>query len=72
MPRKRLPAFPELEKQILASGIRKTDIAAGLQISNHAFSRKLTGLSEFTLHEVEQIASLFPNVRWEKLFERAK
>jgi hypothetical protein len=72
MPRIRPPEFPELEKQILMHSVRKKDIAEKLHITARAFSSKLTGRVEFTLHEVEQIAALFPDVEWAKLFERNK
>ena len=68
MPRTRPPEFPELEKQILT----KKQIAALLEINVHTLSNKLTGQVEFTLSEVEKIASLFPDMQWEVLFERSK
>lgn len=72
MPRIRPPVFPELEKQILMRDVKKADIAKSLQISGHTLSNKLTGKVEFTLREVEKIASLFPDIQWEVLFERSK
>jgi len=72
MPRTRPPEFPELEKQILMHSVRKKDIAEKLHITARAFSNKLTGQVEFTLSEVEKIASLFPDMQWEVLFERSK
>lgn len=72
MPRTRPPIFPELEKQIMMQGVRKTDIASSLHISAQSLSRKLTGQVEFTLHEIEQIAGLFPKMSWESLFERER
>ena len=72
MPRIRPPVFPELEKQILTCGRTKKQIAVLLKINVHTLSNKLTGQVEFTLSEVEKIASLFPDMQWEILFERAK
>ena len=72
MPRIRPPVFPELEKQILTHGITKMQIAAFLEINVHTLSNKLTGQVDFTLSEVEKIASLFPDIQWEDLFERSK
>ena len=70
MPRTRPPVFPELEKQILMHGMFKSEIAEALHIAQKTLSRKLTGQAEFTLHEVEQIAAMFPGAVWETLFER--
>lgn len=70
MPRTRPPVFPELEKQILMHGMLKSEIAVKLSISKEALSRKLTGQTEFTLHEVKQIGAMFPETNWETLFER--
>lgn len=67
--RKRNPAFPELEKQILARGILKKDLAAGLGITSQALSRKLVGRCEFTLSEIRYIASIIPDVSVEVLFD---
>lgn len=72
MPRTRPPAFPELELQILMRGIKKKDIAAQLGITAKALSYKLTGRTEFMLSEVRQIAELFPQMPWEKLFRQEK
>lgn len=72
MPRIRPPEFPELEKQILTRGITKKQIAALLEINVHTLSNKLTGQVEFTLHEIELIAAMFPGTSWEMLFERTK
>lgn len=72
MPRIRQPVFPELEKQILMHGMRKKDIAEILHITAKGLSNKLTGIREFTLLEIEQIAALFPDMAWEALFERSK
>lgn len=72
MPRTRPPEFPELEKQILTRGITKKQISAILEINVHTLSNKLTGQVDFTLSEVEMIASLFPDMQWEVLFERSK
>lgn len=70
MPRTRPPVFPELEKQIMMQGIFKEDIADALKITKSALSRKLTGQSEFTLREIEQIGKMFPETSWEILFAR--
>ena len=72
MPRIRLPAFPELEKQILMRGIKKKEIADLLGITAHALSNKLTGQTVFTLPEVRRIGALFPDVSWEVLFHCEK
>ena len=72
MPRIRPPVFPELEKQILTRGITKKQISALLEINVHTLSNKLTGQADFTLGEVEKIASLFPDMQWEVLFEHSK
>lgn len=66
--RKRKPVFPELEKQILAHGILKKDIAENLGITGSALSRKLTGQSDFTLSEVRYIASVIPDIPVSVLF----
>ncbi len=71
MPRIRPPIFPELEKQILMRGVRKADISKSLGITKEALSRKLTGQTEFTLREVEQIGKMFPESSWAALFKRA-
>lgn len=67
--RKRKPAFPELEKQILAHGVLKKDIAENLGITGAALSRKLTGQSDFTLSEVRYIASVIPDIPVGVLFD---
>lgn len=67
--RKRKPAFPELEKQILMKGIKKKDIATALGIQPRTLSLKMTGKTEFLLSEALYIHSLFPSVPVEKLFE---
>lgn len=72
MPRTRPPEFPELEKQIMMHGITKKQISALLNINSHTLSNKLTGRVDFTFSEIELIASLFPDMHWEVLFERSK
>lgn len=67
--RKYKPAFPELEKQILAKGLLKKQIADILEIEQGSLSRKLTGRTEFTLKEIYCLHKLFPNVSIEELFE---
>lgn len=70
--RKRKPAFPELEKQILIKGIKKKDIATALGIQPRTLSLKMTGKTEFLLSEALYIHSLFPSVPVEELFEHRK
>ncbi|MDD7532897.1 MAG: hypothetical protein PUJ96_00255 [Treponema sp.] len=67
--RKRNPAFPELEKQILIKGITKKNLAEILNITPECLSRKLTGRVEFTLKEVKIVHHLFSDISTEKLFE---
>ena len=61
MNRKHPAAFPELEAQLEAKGIRKRDVAAMLGIQTSTLSRKLTGGLSFTLDEMRKIAALFPD-----------
>lgn len=68
MQRKRQPAFPELEKQILSKGVFKSDIADGMGINAQTLSRKLTGQVDFTLKEIRYLHELFPEVPIETLF----
>ena len=68
MRRKNKPAFPELEKQILTKGLLKRNIAVGMGINDQTLSRKLTGQVEFTLKEIRYLASVFPEVSIESLF----
>ena len=67
--RKRNPAFPELEKQILIKGITKKNLAEILNITPECLSRKLTGRVDFTLREVKILHEMFPNVSVEQLFD---
>lgn len=66
--RKRKPAFPELEKQILMKGITKKDIAKTLNITPECLSRKLTGAVEFTFKEIKGLHEIFPDISIELLF----
>lgn len=67
--RKRIPVFPELEKQMLMHGILKKDIADGLGITCAALSRKFVGQSAFTLNEACYITSLMPDIPFVILFD---
>lgn len=51
-------------------GVMKSDIANALNITKESISRKLTGQTEFTLHEVKLVGMMFPETSWETLFER--
>lgn len=66
--RKRKPAFPELEKQILMKGITKKEIAEALHITPECLSRKFTGIVEFTLKEIKGLHEIFPEISIELLF----
>lgn len=61
MNRKHPAAFPELEAQLEANGIRKRDVAAMLGIAPESLSRKLTARVPWTLDEMRKIAALFPD-----------
>ncbi len=66
--RKQVPAFPELEKQILVKGLLKREIASGLGIAESTLSRKLTGKAELTLKEICYLHKLLPDISVEVLF----
>lgn len=66
--RKRKPAFPELEKQILMKGITKKEIAEALHITPECLSRKFTGIVDFNLKEIKGLHEIFPEISIEQLF----
>lgn len=63
------PYYPTLEAEISKKGIRKQDIAQKLNLTPRAFSRKITGQTDFWWKEVTVIQSIFPTTPIEKLFE---
>lgn len=60
--------YPELEGQIAARGILKSDIASALGCTGRSLSNKLKGRSSFTWEEVIQMnKTFFPDLSPELL-----
>ena len=63
--------FPNLVGKIAALGIKKSEIAKRLNISERALYNKLTGISSFTWEEACLIQQyFFPDVDINWLFKR--
>lgn len=62
------PHFPILEAEISKNGLVKKEIAEKIGLTPRAFSRKLTGKSDFWYSEIQGIRKLFPDYSIEQLF----
>lgn len=66
-----IPYYPVLEAEISKHGIKKKDIAKRLDITQRAFSFKMTGKIDWWWQETLVIHSMFPDVPLEKLFSHS-